>query len=177
MKRARCQSCFLISCIFFSRLFFSTNVHLCVMFRKDLVIEPGINPLSSLLHSLVYVFPSFFIFFRSFFFFSFFSFSRSLFRSRIVRSSSSKPPALPCRFGSPRHRCNVSCRARARTSEKPVSKPGITPMRSTQPRYVGDSLSLSLPAFRNIGGGGGGEGQRDEEGRETTSSSSLASLP
>lgn len=58
---------------------------------------------------------------------------RFFFRSRIARSSPSKPSVLPCRFGSPRHRCNVSCRAR--TFEKPVSKPGI-------PRREIDAASL-----------------------------------
>lgn len=148
------------------------------MFRKDLVIEHAINSiLLFLLDSLVSLLLSSFLPpFAS----SAFGLALSLFRSRIARSSPPfEPPVLPCRSGNPRHRCNVSCRVRAHLRET-CFETRDTPTRSTQPRYVGDSFSLSLsPAFRNIGGGGGSgssEGQRDEEGRETTSSSSLASL-
>lgn len=67
-------------------------------------------------------------------------------RSWITRSS----PPLSCRSNSPRHRCNVSCRAPSRNLFQNSGYPDDR----RQPRYVGDSLSLSSPAFRNIGGDG-----------------------
>jgi len=73
-----------------------------------------------------------------------FSLPRSFFQ--LTRS------ALPCRSGSSGHRCNVSCQARNAHVRETCFETRDTPTRSTQPRYVGDSLSLSSPAFRNIGG-------------------------
>lgn len=128
---------FLYQLHFFLLNIFFTNVHL---FRKDLVIEHGINPISlSLRHSLV-----------SLLLLSFLSpFASSPFGPRALSFDPGsldpppKPPALPCRFGSPRHRCNVSCPARARTSEKPVSKPGI-PRRDRRSLVTWVTLFLSL---------------------------------
>lgn len=92
-------------------------------------------------------------------FFLFISFHFFCFRSRalslsfdLARSSPPfEPPALPCRSGSPRHRCNVSCRARAHLRET-CFETRDTPTRSTQPRYVGDSFSLSLFLSRQRSG-------------------------
>lgn len=113
------------------------------MFQKDLVIEHGINLF--LLYSLVeeHIYKKRFFSFPLPLFASSRSLSLSLPRSQIARSSPpSKAPALPCRSGSPRHRCNMSCRARARTSEKPVSKPGI-PRRDRRSLVTWVTLFLS----------------------------------
>lgn len=59
-------------------------------------------------------------------------------------------PALPCRFGSSRHRCNASCRARACTSEKPVSKPGIL-RRDRRSLVTWVTLFLFLSRCRRFG--------------------------
>lgn len=110
-----------------------------LMFRKDLAVEHGINPIPlSPLHSLVSLLPCFL---------SPFGLELSLsIPDRSILTSFQATPALPCRSGSPRHRCNVSC-PRAYVRET-CFETRDTPTRSTQPRYVGDSLSLSSPEYR-----------------------------
>jgi len=120
---------------FLLAIFLYKYVHSSFMHHvpKGLVIEHGINPIlsspfprpSSLLYLLSLLL----------------SVSRSLPRSRIVPHLILSHPPSPA---DPRHRCNVSCRvrARARTFEKPVSKLGI-PRRNRRSLVTWVTLFLS----------------------------------